>query len=76
MGERAGKTDHGPPGEETGKGMEGEGKKGTFWARHGPTAGVILLVLYTVLLLIGTVAEIFDIEPILEWWIFRPPGRR
>jgi hypothetical protein len=33
------------------------------------------LFIYLVLLIIGVIAEIFDIEPILDWWIWRPPGK-
>ena len=48
----------------------------TFWGRHGANIGLAVLVLYVILLAIGTVAEIFNIESILDWWIFRPPGRQ
>jgi len=51
------------------------GSSGGFWNRHGANIGLALLVIYVILLAIGTVAEIFDIESILDWWIFRPPGR-
>lgn len=54
----------------------GEETGNTFWKRHGPTIGLIVLVLYVILLAIGTIAEIFEIESILDWWIFRPPGRQ
>jgi hypothetical protein len=33
------------------------------------------LFVYLVLLIRGVIAEIFDIEPILDWWIWRPPGK-
>jgi len=33
------------------------------------------LFIYLILLIIGVIAEIFDIEPILDWWIWRPPGK-
>jgi hypothetical protein len=33
------------------------------------------LAAYLVLLVIGVVAEIFDIQSILDWWIWRPPGK-
>lgn len=52
-----------------------EGAKDTFWGRHGATIGLVVLVLYVILLGIGTIAEIFEIDSILNWWIFRPPGR-
>ncbi len=54
---------------------EEEGEN-TFWSRHGANIGLAVLVIYVILLAIGTAAEIFDIEPILNWWIFRPPGRQ
>ncbi len=47
----------------------------TFWGRHGANIGLAVLILYVILLAIGTIAEIFDIDAILNWWIFRPPGR-
>ncbi len=33
------------------------------------------LAAYLVLLIIGVIAEIFDIQSILDWWIWRPPGK-
>ena len=60
---------------EAGMKEEGQGKD-TFWSRHGANIGLTVLVIYVILLAIGTVAEIFDIESILNWWIFRPPGRQ
>lgn len=48
----------------------------TFWGRNGANIGLAVLALYVTLLVIGTVAEIFDIDSILNWWIFRPPGRQ
>lgn len=53
-----------------------EGKADTFWGRNGANIGLAVLVLYVILLMIGTVAEIFNIDSILDWWIFRPPGRQ
>ena len=47
----------------------------TFWKRHGANIGLVVLILYVILLGIGTAAEIFEIDSILNWWIFRPPGR-
>jgi len=47
----------------------------TFWKRHGANIGLAVLVIYVILLGIGTAAEIFEIDSILNWWIFRPPGR-
>lgn len=33
------------------------------------------LILYVILLAIGTLAEIFKIQSVLDWWIWSPPGR-
>lgn len=30
---------------------------------------------YLVLLIIGVVAEVFKIQSILDWWIWKPPGK-
>ncbi|GAB4486099.1 MAG: hypothetical protein OHK006_13380 [Thermodesulfovibrionales bacterium] len=32
-------------------------------------------VVYLVLLTIGVVAEVFKIQSILDWWIWKPPGK-
>lgn len=57
--------------------QENTGDEGpdTFWKRHGANIGLAVLVIYVILLGIGTAAEIFEIDSILNWWIFRPPGR-
>ncbi len=52
-----------------------EGREDTFWGKHGANIGLVVLILYTILLAIGTAAEIFEIDSILNWWIFSPPGR-
>lgn len=49
---------------------EGSGPD-SFWARHGDDVVLALLLLYVVLLGIGTVAELFDIRSILSWPIYR-----
>ena len=54
--------------------MDNEGQD-TFWKRHGANIGLAVLIIYVILLGIGTAAEIFEIDSILNWWIFRPPGR-
>jgi hypothetical protein len=46
-----------------------------FFAKNGPTIFLIGLGLYLILLSIGVIAEIFDIQPILDWWIWSPPGK-
>ena len=33
------------------------------------------LIIYVILLAIGTFAEIFKIQSILDWWIWSPQGR-
>ena len=58
------------------KSPEEENRADTFWGRNGANIGLAVLVLYVILLAIGTVAEIFNIDSILNWWIFRPPGRQ
>ena len=44
-----------------------------FFAQYGPFLVLGVFILYVVLLAIGTVAEIFKIQPILDWWIWRSP---
>lgn len=46
-----------------------------FFKKHGPEIGLAVLIIYVILLGIGTIAEVFDIQWILDWWIFRSPGR-
>ena len=46
-----------------------------FFKKHGPEIGLAVLIIYVILLGIGTIAEIFEIQWILDWWIFRSPGR-
>jgi hypothetical protein len=58
------------------KSLEKENRVDTFWGRNGANIGLAALVIYVILLLIGTVAEIFNIDSILNWWIFRPPGHQ
>jgi hypothetical protein len=57
---------------ETQETTEGKG----FFGKYGPTMFLVGFIIYFVLLLIGVIAEIFDIESILDWWIWRPPGKR
>lgn len=49
---------------------DGEGRD-TFWSRHGDDVILALLFVYVILLGIGTAAELFDIESILQWPIYR-----
>lgn len=53
---------------------ESEEKKG-FFAKHGPNIFLAGLVIYLILLTIGIIAEIFDIQSILDWWIWSVPRR-
>lgn len=70
-------TDEEKSGHHVETGITGEEQReNTFWSRHGANIGLVALVIYVILLAIGTAAEIFDIESILNWWIFRPPGRQ
>ncbi len=46
-----------------------------FWGRYGGNILLAVLVLYLLLLLTGTVAEMFHIDSILKWWIWRPATR-
>jgi hypothetical protein len=46
-----------------------------FFDKYGVNIILVILVLYVILLLIGTIAEIFHIESILDWWIWRPAGK-
>ena len=42
-----------------------------FWARHQSDMLLALLFVYVILLGIGTAAELFHIESILRWPIYR-----
>lgn len=46
-----------------------------FLSKHGATIGLVVLIGYVILLGIGTVAEVFKIQWILDWWIWSPPGK-
>jgi hypothetical protein len=46
-----------------------------FFDKYGVNIILVVLVLYVILLLIGTIAEIFHIDSILDWWIWRPVGK-
>lgn len=43
----------------------------SFWGKHRDDIILGLLVVYVILLGIGTVAELFDIRSILSWPIYR-----
>jgi len=44
---------------------------GSFWDRHGPSILLAVLVIYVILLGIGTYAELTHNQEILNWWIFK-----
>jgi hypothetical protein len=50
------------------------GKSG-FFDKYGVYLIMGGLIFYVILLAIGTFAEIFKIQSILDWWIWSPPGR-
>lgn len=54
--------------------QELKGIKG-FFKRHGAVIGLIILIIYVIILGIGVTAEVFKIQSILDWWIFRAPSR-
>jgi hypothetical protein len=49
---------------------------GALWARHGQRIILGGILIYLALLLIGVVAELFNIESVLNWWIWSPPGSK
>jgi hypothetical protein len=53
---------------------EDNGKKG-FFGKHGDKIFLAALFIWFVLLVIGVIAEIFDIQSILDWWIWKPVGK-
>lgn len=46
-----------------------------FFKKYKAEIGLTVLIAYVILLGIGTIAEVFEIQWILDWWIFRPPGK-
>lgn len=46
-----------------------------FFNKYGPHLIMGGLIIYVILLAIGTFAEIFKIQSILDWWIWSPPGK-
>ncbi len=42
-----------------------------FFAKYGPNIALGVFILYVILLAIGTAADIFKIQSILDWWIWR-----
>jgi len=47
-----------------------EADKG-FFSKYGPNIVLGVLILYVVLLAIGTIADIFKIQSVLDWWLWR-----
>jgi hypothetical protein len=45
-----------------------------FFRRHWPDIFLAILVIYVIFLGIGVFAEIFKVQSILNWWIWRAPG--
>ena len=52
-----------------------EGKPTGFWSVYGSKIALAVFAGYLVLLAIGVVAEVFKIQSILDWWIWKPPGK-
>ncbi len=46
-----------------------------FFDKYGAYLVMSGLVIYVILLAIGTFAEIFKIQSILDWWIWSPMGK-
>ena len=46
-----------------------------FVSKHKGEIGLTTLILYVLLLGLGTIGEVWDIEWILDLPIFRPPGK-
>ena len=53
---------------EKSRAKEGKG----FFENYGATIVLVGLVAYVILLGIGTFAEVFKIQSILDWWIWHP----
>ena len=51
----------------------GEGETKGVLERRGPEIFLVVLLIYLVLLGIGVFAEVFKIQAILGWWIWRAP---
>ncbi|OIP66789.1 MAG: hypothetical protein COT35_04235 [Nitrospirae bacterium CG08_land_8_20_14_0_20_52_24] len=48
-----------------------ENQDHSFWKRYGPDILLGILIIYVILLGIGTYAELTHNESILNWWIFK-----
>jgi hypothetical protein len=67
-------TEAKPQEQEAPKGQDGP-KAGGFWGKYRDYIILGALYLWLALLTIGVIAEIFDIQSILDWWIWKPPGK-
>lgn len=45
-----------------------------FFSKRWPDIFLALLLIYVILLGIGVFAEVFKVQSILDWWIWRAPG--
>ncbi len=48
---------------------------GGFWDKYGQKVIMGVIAAYLLLLFVGVMAELFDIQSVLDWWIWRPPGK-
>ena len=46
-----------------------------FYEKYSSKTVLALMLIWVILLVFGTIAEIFDIEWVLDWTIWRPPGK-
>ena len=51
------------------------GKPQGFWQKNRDYIIIGALYAWLALLIIGLVAEVFHIQSILDWWIWKPPGK-
>ena len=60
--------------EETGPVEEGPKAEEGLLSKYGPKILLGALIFYVILLATGVIADIFKIQPILDWWIWSPPS--
>ncbi|MBI4690672.1 MAG: hypothetical protein HY754_10475 [Nitrospirae bacterium] len=46
-----------------------------FFKKNWPVMFLVAFIMYVILLGIGVTAEIFKIQWILDWWIWKAPSR-
>lgn len=56
------------------QGQEKRGGVRNFFSRRGADVFLVILLIYVILLGIGVFAEVFKVQSILHWWIWRAPG--